>query len=130
MTTTKKTKAILIDAKNNTVKFVEVGNYTDIYKHTGFEMFTTVRLDAKGNTLYVDDEGLLNGTNFGFTFDGYETPLMGNALLIGTNIHNGEDADTDFTLEDVVEKTKAFDLGYFGNRRMMFLKEAKLKIVA
>ncbi len=107
MTTTTKTKrAILIDAKTNSVRFVEVGEYTDIYKHCGFELFTTVGL-GNGETLYVDDEGLMNGTQYGFTIEGYSQPLMGNGLILGSTA-SGNSKSTALTLEEVARKVQCF----------------------
>ena len=107
MSNTNKMKAILINAKANTVRFVEVGEYTDIYKHCGYETFTTVSLGG-GETLYVDDEGLMNGTDFGFELEGYDHPLMGNGLILGCNLNNGESVDTALSLEDVARKVQCF----------------------
>lgn len=43
-----------------------------------------VRVDA-GVDLYVNDEGLINGTPDFFIFKGYHQPLAGNAVLVGSN---------------------------------------------
>lgn len=104
-TTTK--KAILINAKANTVSIVEVGEYTDIYKHCGFETFTCVGLPQEKETLYVDDEGLINGTDYGFSIKGYQDPLFGNGLILGTR-SNGDSRDTDITLEEIAESVRCF----------------------
>ncbi len=106
MTTTNNKKAILINAKTNSVTLVEVGEYTDIYKHCGMDTFTCVGL-GKGETLYVDDEGLINGTDFGFTFKGYDGPLMGNGLILGTTA-GGENKDTALSVHEVAESVRCF----------------------
>lgn len=105
MTNTNK-KAILINAKTNSVTLVEVGEYTDIYKHCGYDTFTCVGL-AKGETVYVDDEGLINGTAFGFTIEGYDGPLMGNGLILGST-SNGDSKDTAFSVHEVADKVRCF----------------------
>lgn len=105
-------KAILINAKDKTITEVVIENYKDIYKFCGYELFTCVRMDAKGNTLYVDDEGLLNGTNFGFIIKGYNQPLMGNAIILGTNLRNGDSDDTSLTTEQVFKMVSFFDDGF------------------
>jgi hypothetical protein len=97
-------KAILIDAKTNSVTLVEVGEYTDIYKHCGYETFTCVGL-GNGETLYVDDEGLINGTDFGFTIEGYDGPLMGNGLILGSTA-SGDSKDTALSVHEVAEKVR------------------------
>lgn len=97
-------KAILIDAKTNSVTLVEVGEYTDIYKHCGYETFTCVGL-GNGETLYVDDEGLINGTNFGFKIEGYDNPLMGNGLILGST-SDGDSKDTALSVHEVAGKVR------------------------
>ena len=119
-------KAILLNARNNTVEFITIKDYTDISKFGKFDLFTTVDMDERGNTMYVDDEGLLNGTNVGFEVDGYEQPLMGNAVILGTNRHTGDSKDTDLSLEDVAKMVNCFVL--FG--RTMFKAPTRPKVVA
>jgi hypothetical protein len=106
-------KAILINAKTNTVSFVEVGEYTDIYKHCGYQTFTCVGLPQEKETLYVDDEGLINGTDYGFTIEGYADPLMGNGLILGTR-SNGDSRDTDLTVEEVCKMVRILRPTAFG----------------
>lgn len=113
MTTTNQTKkAILINAKQGTISQVEVGEYTDIYKHCGFDLFTTVSL-GNGETLYVDDEGLMNGTEYGFSIDGYAQPLMGNGLILGST-GDGDSKDTAFTAEVIKGKVRCLRPTVFG----------------
>ena len=119
-------KAILLNARNNTVEFITIKDYTDISKFGKFDLFTTVDMDERGNTMYVDDEGLLNGTNVGFEVDGYEQPLMGNAVILGTNRTTGDSKDTDLSLEDVAKMVNCFVL--FG--RTMFKAPTSPKVVA
>ena len=105
-------KAILINAKEGTIKQVEVGVYTDIYKHCGFDLFTTIAL-GNGETLYVDDEGLINGTEYGFTIEGYENPIMGNGLILGSTA-GGDSKDTAFTCEAIKAKVRCLRPSAFG----------------
>lgn len=111
-TKTRNDKAILINAKDKTVTEVTITNYKDIYKFCGFDLFTTVQMDANGNTLYVDDEGLLNGTSVGFVIKGYPQPLMGSAIILGTNLRTGDSKDTDLTAEQVRKMVSFFDAGF------------------
>jgi len=95
-------KAILIDPAGETlVTEVEVGSdYREIYKQLGCECFTTVRLGPR-DTMYVDDEGLLNGSAQrigGFQLKGYPQPIVGRGLILGYT-PNGESASTSFTVE-------------------------------
>ena len=101
-------QAILINARTNTISFVSIKDYKDISKFGEFDLFTTVQMDAKGNTLYVDDEGFINGTTLGFTIEGYDQPLMGNGIILGTNLRTGDSKDTDLSLEKVASMVRCF----------------------
>ena len=100
--TTKSRNALLIDAKNGTVSKVTVGDYKDILSHIGCRSFTTVRL-AKDEVLYLDDEGLMNGTEYGFTFKGLSgvTHFRGNGVILGMNQHNGDEKPTNLKFDDL-----------------------------
>jgi hypothetical protein len=82
--------ALLLNVKENTITEVVIKDYSDISRLIGCNYFTTVQVNDQGDTLYVDDEGLINGTTTGFTYEGYDSPLMGNALLLGTNLRTGD----------------------------------------
>jgi hypothetical protein len=87
-------RAIKIDAINQEVKEIDFeGNFQDIQREIDVDCFTVVPMD-NGDALYVDDEGLLNGT---FMFmeieiDGYVRFLAGNGLILGTD-DEGESSD-------------------------------------
>lgn len=99
-------KALLLDVSKNTIKEVTIKDYTDISKFGKFNLFTTVQVNAEGDTLYVDDEGLINGTSAGFTFDGYDGPLMGNAVLLGCDRRTGDSKDVTMTAAEFAAKVK------------------------
>ena len=124
MTKTPAMKAILINAEAATVKFVEIKDYTDINKFGAFDIFTAVRLNDKGDMVYVDDEGLINGTSVGFILEGYDSPLMGNGVVLGGNDRTGDSADTTFTLEEIAAKVTF--IVRFGNK---FIRGDKATIV-
>lgn len=91
-------KAILLDPFVPSISTVEVGDYTDITKHIKCEMFTCVRSQAlKDNVLYLDDEGLINGTSRATRFvdEVYPHALAGRILVIGDD---GMGGDKDCTL--------------------------------
>ena len=106
----KKPKAnigILIDAKNNTFSHVEIKHYTDLYMHGKFSTFTALNM-GKDDSLYVDDEGLINGTEYGFKFDGYSVPLMGNGIVLGVNHNTGDSKSAKQTIEQVMKRVMCF----------------------
>jgi len=91
-------KAILVDPFVPSISTVEVGDYTDIQKHIGCDCFTVVRSQAlKDNVLYLDDEGLINGTSRATRFvdEVYPHALAGRILVIGDD---GMGGDKDCTL--------------------------------
>jgi hypothetical protein len=106
----KKPKAnigILIDAKNNKFSYVEIKHYTDLYMHGRFITFTSLSM-GKDDTLYVDDEGLINGTGYGFKFDGYSTPLMGNGIVLGSNPNTDDYLPAHHTIDEIIKRVKCF----------------------
>ena len=77
-------KAIFIDAKNQQVSYVNnKGQLEDLYLTLGVNMVEIGTYLDNFDTLYVDEEGLINGTDYGFSLNGRE--YMGNGLLYGTN---------------------------------------------
>ena len=81
-------KGYLINAETLEISDCEVGDYRTLYPLIGNDCsaFDCVRIDDKGTTLYVDDEGLMKpnrlfviGTAFG------HQRLAGNAVVVGTD---------------------------------------------
>lgn len=85
-------KAILIDAKARTITEVEHdGNYRQLYTLLSgdepgkVELFTAVQINDQGDTLYVDDEGLLKPQEHFFRWTNYDHPFAGNGVILGTD---------------------------------------------
>lgn len=103
-----KIKAILIDAKNREVRPVEFerGNLDEMYKLIGCDCFTIAPLNREDNeSLFVDDEGLINGTEDFFFFSEAFQPLAGNGLIVGCD-EEGESCDTSIKFEDIVNNIR------------------------
>lgn len=99
-------KAILINPTEKTVSLVTVGDFRDMQAKIGCSCFTTAGVQDNNDTLYVDDEGLLNGTDvFFFNPDLYPQPLAGNGLLIGSNFE-GESVDVKTDVAKIAENTQ------------------------
>ena len=91
-------KAILIDPFAQSISEVSVGDFTDINRHIGCDIFTCVRSSALGdNVMYLDDEGLVNGTDRATRFVDEVMPyaLAGRILIVGDD---GMGGDKDCTL--------------------------------
>jgi hypothetical protein len=80
--------AVLIDPTNRSIMYVEYdGNYQSIYKLIDAQCFDVVRID-KGDTIFVDDEGLINGKGMRagfFVYGNYPQPLAGKGLVLGVD---------------------------------------------
>lgn len=98
--------ALLLNAKENTITEIVIKDFSDISRLIGCNYFTTVQVNDKGDTLYVDDEGLINDTIVGFTYEGYDSPLMGNAILLGTDLRTGDSKDISMTTAEFAAKVK------------------------
>jgi hypothetical protein len=102
-------KAILINAKTKEVKEVEMGkDYQEIYKQLECELFTAGAYLDKEDVIYVDDEGLINGTDVFFTFEGAHQPFAGNGLIMGTD-DEGESTDCKINLTEVTKRVKFYN---------------------
>lgn len=89
-------KAIFINAKEQSVSIVEnKGQLEDLYNTLNVDMVEIARYYPNGDTLWVDEEGLINNTDFGFQLDGID--YMGNGLIYGTNRMNPELNDSAVT---------------------------------
>ena len=102
-------KAILINAKTKEVKEVEMGkDYNEIYTQLGCELFTAGMYMEQSDVMYVDDEGLINGTDEFFTLEGAHQPFAGNGLIMGTD-DEGESTDCKLSFNEVKNKVKFYD---------------------
>lgn len=102
-------KAILINAKTKEVKEIEMGkDYKEIYTQLECELFTAGAYLDKEDVIYVDDEGLINGTDVFFTFEGAHQPFAGNGLIMGTD-DEGESTDCKINLTEVTKRVKFYN---------------------
>lgn len=105
---TKMIKGILINAKDRTVKPVEVRQHDIHHMHDLIECqcFTCLNMNEKGTeTIYVDDEGLLKDPKHFFRMPFYPQWLAGNGLILGTN-SNGESVNTKCSVEEIESQVK------------------------
>lgn len=96
-------KAIFINAKEAEVSYIETtGELADIKKIIGVKHITAVSLQFNGDHTYIDDEGRLNGTHYGFYINGLQ--VFGNGLMLGSN--RGYEEPVQSEIED-------FDIRFF-----------------
>lgn len=100
-------RAYLIDPFNETISEVTYsGDYREIYKLIDCQTFTCVEINDLGDTVFVDDEGLISGKyqDF-FKLANYPNPLAGRGLVIGCN-EDGESVDPAMSLADLKRQTR------------------------
>lgn len=110
-------RAILIKPDAVGHKHVEVveydGDYRSIYNLISWSerqvtTFDCVMIDDN-HTIFVDDEGLLYNPEHFFLFEGYDQPLAGRGLILGTD-EDGESVDCKLDEEWVRERVTPMDL--------------------
>lgn len=121
-------RAFLIDPARRSVEELDFrGNYKQIQRLLSYTeepvLFTIIEVDY-GDTLFLDDEGLLKKDLHAFHWKGYPNPLAGKGLLLGTT-GDGNSGPTRMTLEDVQSRVVWTDLlttsAFFNNGRTLEL---------
>jgi hypothetical protein len=104
-------KGVLIDSKHRIVSIVEVSNsgINDILTHLNCDIFTVAMQLKNRDVMYVDDEGLINGTDSFFTYEGAHQPFAGNGLILGTD-SEGESVDCKVELMEVAKKVNFYTI--------------------
>lgn len=102
-------RAIVIDAKKQEVREEEfdgegVRSVLDYLHEKVADCVTVVHIE-KGEDVWVDDEGLINGTQEFFEYPTYNQPLGGNGVILGTDRH-GNSISTKLSVEEVRAKVK------------------------
>jgi hypothetical protein len=101
-------KALFIDPTDETIRFISYdGDYKSIYRILGCRTFEAVYPFDNGDTLWIDEEGLLKDSNFAFNIRAdnpkFNQTIMGKALVLGTDAE-GESIECKTTLEDLKSK--------------------------
>jgi len=98
-------KAIYINAKVQTISLIDLPVDNNerrhkMYELMGCQMYALGKTYPKGDTLFVDDEGLLtlNDDSMFFQIED-DQPLAGNGILLGAETENFDTGD--WTVEDV-----------------------------
>ena len=109
-------RALLIDSYNKIIKSVELpdnetSNLAAIYKLIKARCICLgpiINSNGIGYDTFVDDEGLINGTEVGFMFPGSPQVYAGNALVVGTT-ESGDTASCDLpesALDEIIFLTR------------------------
>ena len=96
--------AFLINPNNKSITEVTyTGMLRDIYEHVGASLLCTCDINKAGDTIYLDDEGLMNKKLF-FKLTGCKNPLAGKGLVLGTDPQGNSISPVTETLESLEEK--------------------------
>lgn len=102
------TKALLIDAGNQTITEVEVNGLRDMQQFVGGYIEAAYFWEDR-TVLYVDEEGLLKAQDQFFRISVRpDQPLAGNGLLVGSDAE-GENADVTLSLAEVIPMVEFLD---------------------
>ena len=102
-------KAIKIDSENQKLEYITIGDdYREISSAIGNNcgLFTCIYLDDE-DAMYCDDDSLLRPSDIkgGFLIEGWNTPIVGNAIILGTD-EDGDSSDCHVTIEELGDNIK------------------------
>jgi hypothetical protein len=89
-------RAILINPEDQTVTEIDIEKgLPAIYAQIGnnCSTFECPFTYPNGDTIYCDEEGLYHENIGGFMYDGWASPIVGRALVIGQNPNTGNSID-------------------------------------
>ncbi len=98
-------KAIFINAEEETVSEVEVDGIESWYKLLKCELVESVLLNSYGDSIIVDEEGMLKKPTIFYKFG--EKPIAGSVLNIGVD-DEGESTEPVILLEQVKANVSFF----------------------
>lgn len=95
-------KALKINTGNKTIEEIEISSWKDIAPAigNGCELFAIPIIFENEDGIYVDDEGLFNDFQGGFMLKDWEYPIVGNALLVGSD-DDGNSVDVKTSVDDL-----------------------------
>jgi len=98
------TQAIKIDVASKSLSIITLNDWQEIAPaiSENCSLFACPVTFENGDTIYVDEEGLYNDFEGGFTMDGWRYPLVGNALLIGSD-EEGESKNVETTMVELLK---------------------------
>jgi hypothetical protein len=100
-------KILVIDPAKREVRSETIKSYSpDVSRIIGGYL-SAVTGFRNGDTIYVDDEGMLKQQEHFFMFDGYPNPLAGVGVVVGREVDAlGTGSDVQTTVEDLTKRIK------------------------
>ena len=98
-------KAIKINSELKKIYIVYINHYNEIYPHLNPQCTTfccPVTFENQ-DTIFSDDEGLYNQFEGGFIFNDWNYPLVGNAIILGTD-NEGDSVDVKTSIQEIEKK--------------------------
>ena len=101
-------RAILINPMQESVRHISYdGDYRSIYRIIGCTTFEAVYPFDNGDTLWIDEEGLLKESNYAFNLKAdnpkFNQMIMGSALILGTDAE-GESIECKSKVLDIAKR--------------------------
>lgn len=97
-------RAYLINPEVKEITEVDyTGNYKNIYEHIQADMFEGIPVEATGDTIFVDEEGLLKPQEHFFKLSTYHQPVAGRGLVLGLEPESGDSCEPKCTIEYLEE---------------------------
>jgi hypothetical protein len=101
-------RAILINPMQESVRHISYdGDYRSIYRIIGCTTFEAVYPFDNGDTLWIDEEGLLKESNYAFNLKAdnpkFNQTIMGSALILGTDAE-GESIECKSKVLDIAKR--------------------------
>jgi hypothetical protein len=95
-------RAIQIDSVNRVIKEIQVNGLEDLQKAVGGLICWAHEL-SNGDTLFVDDEGLLKEPENFFFIQGARQPFAGNGVIVGAADIEGDSTAALSSIEGIRE---------------------------
>jgi hypothetical protein len=96
-------RAIFIDAKNKSVTEIAISQLEDLQSAVEGYIEIGVKF-ASTDVLFVNEEGLLRGFDYGFYIEGCNQMFIGNGIIVGTT-RSGNNADVEISLDAIRART-------------------------
>lgn len=95
-------KALKINTETQQIEEIEIKTWEDISPAIGGEcrLFCIPIEFENGDCLHSDDEGLFHSIGGGMMMEGWDYPIVGNSILIGSD-EDGEMVDVKTTKEEM-----------------------------
>tara|TARA_R100001224_G_C3959867_1_gene128725 strand:+ start:35 stop:481 length:447 start_codon:yes stop_codon:yes gene_type:complete len=103
-------RAILIQPEQESIRHISYdGDYKSIYRILGCTTYEVVYPFENGDTLFIDERGLLNESNFAFDILGsnelWDRTYLGSAMILGVD-DEGESIECKSKLDDIKSMIK------------------------